>query len=123
MAKQIDPAKPLFKDVIAQLRTSKVLVLTELPQLATEARAASVARLAVRTGDAYYGYGDYAKAVELYHVALTKSGADANLTNLHLGMALARAGDKAGATAALKTVAGPRSELAKFWLVYVATRP
>ena len=122
-AKKIDPANPLFKDVLVKLRSSKVMSQSELPQLATEARAASAARLAVRTGDAYYGYGDYAKAAELYRAALTKSGGDANLINLHLGMALARAGDKPGATAALKAVSGPQAELAKYWLIYVATRP
>ena len=121
-AKQLDPTKPLFRTVIATIRTSKVLLLAELPQLATEARAAPAAKLAVRTGDAYYGYGEYAKAADLYRAALSKSGADANLINLHLGMALARSGDQAGATAALKTVAGPQAELAKFWLVYLATR-
>ena len=120
-AKKIDPAKPMFKDVVAKLKASQVLSLSELPQLATEARGAATARLAMRTGDAFYGYGDNAKAIDLYRVALAKSDADANLINLHLGMALARSGDKAGATAALKAVAGPQSELAKFWLVYLAT--
>ena len=76
----------------------------------------------MRAAEAYYGYGDYAQAAELYRAALTKSGADSNRINLHLGMALARAGDKAGATAALNAVSGPLSELAKFWLVYVGTR-
>jgi predicted Zn-dependent protease len=93
-----------------------------LPQLAAEAKAGAAARLAVRTADAYYGYGDFAQAAELYRAALTKTGADPNLINLRLGMALARAGDKAGATAALNAVTGPRAELAKFWLVYLATR-
>lgn len=122
-AKQIDPNKPLFKEIIATLRTKRALGRPGLPQLAREAKAGPMARLAVRTGDAFYGYGDYAQATELYRAALTKSGADADLINLHLGMALARAGDKAGATAALNAVTGPRSELAKFWLVYVGTRP
>lgn len=121
-AKQVDPTKPLFRNVIASLKASKVMTQSELPQLAAEARTAPAAKLAVRTGDAYYGYGDYAKAAELYRAALTKSGADANLINLHLGMALARGGDKAGASAAFKAVAGPQAELAKFWLVFLATR-
>ena len=120
-AKQIDPTKPLFKDMMTTLKASRVMSLNELPQLAAEARAAPAARLALRTADAYYGYGQYAKAVELYRAALAKSGADASLINLHLGMALAGAGDKAGATAAFNSVAGPRAELAKFWLVYLAT--
>jgi hypothetical protein len=34
-------------------------------------------------------------------------------------MALARAGDKAGATAALNAVSGTRAEIAKFWQLYV----
>jgi tetratricopeptide (TPR) repeat protein len=119
-AKQIDPTKPPLDALVASLKASRVLSLNELPQLATEARAAPAARLAVRTGDAYYGYGEYAKAADLYRAALGKSGADANMINLHLGMALARSGDKAGATAAFKSVAGPQAELAKYWLVYLA---
>lgn len=122
-AKLVDPTKPPFKDIVAVLKTKTAMSRASLPQLAAEAKAGPTARLALRTADAYYGYGDYAAAAELYRAALTKSGADASLINLHLGMALARAGDKAGATAALNAVTGPRAELAKFWLVYAATRP
>ena len=121
-AKQIDPNRPIIKNLVADLKTRKALGREVLPQLATEAKASQSARLAVRTGDAYYGYGDYAKAIELYRAALTKTGADANLINLHLGMALARSGDKAGATAALNSVTGTQADLAKFWLIYVSTQ-
>lgn len=120
-AKQIDPNKPLFKGIVATLNANRAMSRDALPQLAKEAQAAPAAKLAVKTGDAYYGYGDFAQAAELYRAALTKTGADANFIQLHLGMALARAGDKAGATAALNAVTGPKAELAKFWLVYVAT--
>jgi tetratricopeptide (TPR) repeat protein len=72
-------------------------------------------------GDAYYGYGDFAKAAEFYRAALGKGGAEANLANLHLGMALAGQGDKAGATAAFNKVGGDDADLAKFWLLYLAT--
>jgi hypothetical protein len=34
-------------------------------------------------------------------------------------MALARSGDKAGATAAFNAVTGPRADIAKFWLTYL----
>ena len=121
-ARKVDPNKPLFKDIIATLKADRSMAREGLAELAKNAKAAPAARLAVRTGDAYYGYGDYAQAAELYRAALTKTGADANRINLHLGMALARAGDKAGAAAALNAVTGPLSELAKYWLVYASTR-
>lgn len=95
----------------------------KLAQMAKDALAAPGARQAVATGDVLYGYGDYAKAAELYRAALGKAGVDANLANLHLGMALARAGDKAGATAALDKVAGPRAALARYWQAWLAGRP
>jgi hypothetical protein len=73
----------------------------------------------VRIGDRYYAMGRYAKAVDAYRQALGKSGVDANVANLHIGMALARSGDKAGATAAFNAVTGPRADLAKYWLMYL----
>jgi hypothetical protein len=66
--------------------------------------------------------GDYAKAAELYRMSMTKPGVDASVANLHIGMALARAGDKAGATTALNAVTGPRADIAKFWLAYLNQR-
>lgn len=120
-ARQIDPNKPLFKEIIGVLQSDRSMSRDALPELAKNALAGPAARLAVRTADAYYGYGDYSKAAELYRAALARSGADASRIHLRLGMALARAGDKAGATAALNAVAGPLSELAKYWLVYVRT--
>jgi tetratricopeptide (TPR) repeat protein len=81
--------------------------------------ADATARQILNTGDAYFGYGDYAKAVEFYRAALAKGGADADRINLHIGMALARQGDKAGAAAALKAVGGPQAEIAKYWLIHI----
>ena len=80
------------------------------------------ARQTQNIGDAYFGYGDYAKAVEFYRAALTKEGADANTINLHIGMALARQGDKAGAAAVLDAVTGANAELAEFWQLYASTK-
>jgi len=88
--------------------------------LAAAERGASVPNAFIRVGDRYYAAGDYAKAAALYRQALAK-GVDSNLANLRIGEALARAGDKPGATTALNAVGGSRSDLAKFWLVYVQT--
>lgn len=84
--------------------------------------ASATARQTLLIGDAYYGYGEYAKAAEFYRAVLAKPEADSNLINLRLGMALARSGDKAGATAALNAAGGPQSDLAKYWLVYVTAQ-
>jgi tetratricopeptide (TPR) repeat protein len=89
--------------------------------LAAAPVASASAETTTGTGDAWYGYGDYAKAAEFYKAALAKGG-NANRINLHLGMALARAGDKAGAAAALGKVTGPVAELAKFWMVYASSK-
>ena len=84
--------------------------------------SAGNARQTLNTGDAYFGYGDYAKAVQFYRAALSQPGADRDLINLHLGMALARQGDKAGATAAFNAVGGTNAALAQYWALYLSTR-
>ena len=109
-ARQVDPASPLFRDLIAAMKTKPA---------ATEADLNAALKMSpnpaaqIRIGDRFYGSGNYAKAAEVYRAALGKPGVDANVANLHLGMALARTGDKAGATAALNAVSGPHAPIAK----------
>lgn len=83
------------------------------------ALAAPTARPALATGDAYMSYGDYEKAAKLYRAAMTKTGVDADLANLRLGIALARSGDKAGAATAFNAVKGMRAGIAQLWLLYL----
>jgi len=67
------------------------------------------------TGDLEYGYKDFAKAAEMYKLALTKPGADAAQANFRLGLALAQSGDRAGAAAAFGAVqSGPYAPLAAY---------
>lgn len=87
------------------------------------AAAAATGKVALNTADAYLGYGDWAKAIELYKLALQKGGVDANVVNVRLGMALAKSGDAAGAKAAFGQVTGPRQALADLWTVYVDHPP
>lgn len=94
-----------------------------LPGLDKESRASASGKSAFGLADAYFGYGDYAKAAEMYRLALTKGGVDVTTVNLRLGAALARAGDKAGATTALQSVkGGPRETLAGYWLIWVGQK-
>lgn len=83
------------------------------------ARAAANGRGALSTGDAFLGYGDNAKAIDLYNVALTKGGVDANVVNMRIGIASLRSGDKAGAKAAFAKVTGPRKDLADLWTILI----
>jgi len=87
------------------------------------AEASSIAKASlplVHIGDRYVAMGEYSKAVDAYHAAQSKPGADPNLINLHLGMALARQGDKAGAANAFRSVSGPLASVAQYWLLYVS---
>jgi lipopolysaccharide biosynthesis regulator YciM len=118
----VDLNKTPFKEEMAQAKAKSAGEEASLDAAAKSALAAGgTAKAALATGDLHYTYGHYAKAAEIYRAALKKPGADTTLINLHLGMALARAGDKAGATAALNAVTGPRAEIAKYWLAYVST--
>jgi tetratricopeptide (TPR) repeat protein len=115
-AKVVNPADGEFHDLVAGLKAKQKATAADLA-VATKTAANGMALL--RIGDRYYAMGDYAKAAELYRMAIGKPGVDAAVANLHIGMALARSGDKAGATAALNAVTGPRADIAKFWLAYV----
>jgi tetratricopeptide (TPR) repeat protein len=92
----------------------------DLESLPAAPSATGTAKVTLNAGDAYYGYGKYDKAAEFYRAALSKAGADTSLINLHLGMALARQGDKAGAAAAFKAVRGANAALAQYWLLYAS---
>jgi tetratricopeptide (TPR) repeat protein len=120
--RMVDLNKPVFREL---LRTSTGRIGADRASLGsaeTRAMASATGQLALNTGDAYFGYGDQAKAIALYRTALTKGSVDSNLVNLHLGMALAQSGDRAGAEAAFRAVTGPRAEIAGYWLVWLPQR-
>ena len=121
-ANSISKSKATFAQLYSLASTRSQGDRASLGASAAAAVAGSDAKKVMVTADAYYGYGDYAKAADLYRAALGKSGVDKDLANLRLGMSLARAGDKAGATAALNAAGGAQAEIAKFWLAYLATK-
>ena len=87
-----------------------------------QARSAPNGRYARNIGDTYYGLGRYAEAVEMYRLAQTKGGEDAALINTRIGMSLALAGQRAEAETAFRAATGPRADLAKLWLAWLARR-
>jgi tetratricopeptide (TPR) repeat protein len=107
------------------LATASARIPEDRASLATaeaKARAAANGTLALKTAEAYLGYGDYAKAADLFQAALAKGGVDSNLVNTRLGIALAMAGRKAEAEASFKAVTGPRADLAALWLSWLRQR-
>lgn len=115
----VTKTNPEYARLIAQATQRANADRPTLAASETKANAAANGRIAANTGDAYMGYGDYAKAISMYRLALQKGGVDANLVNTRLGMALALSGDKSGAKAALNAVTGPRAELARYWLLWL----
>jgi tetratricopeptide (TPR) repeat protein len=117
-AKQaIDLRKPAFTQLSAKV--AKAPTRAAVDASAKAAIAGGSGKAAMNAGDALYGFGAYAEAATAFKAALGRPGVDASLANLRLGMALARAGDKAGATAALNAVTGPQAGIAKYWLIWL----
>jgi tetratricopeptide (TPR) repeat protein len=114
--KAISANDRLIKEIIDGLKAKPKATAADLETATKDAKNANAF---VRIGDRYFGMGNYAKAIELYRMAEGKPGADANLVNMHLGMALARSGDKAGAVDAFKKVTGPNAPIAQYWTIYV----
>jgi len=110
-------AKTLLTDSATAIRNEGSLASTE-----TKAKVGANGTLAAQTGDAYLGQGNYTKAAELYRLALSKGSVNADEVNTRLGIALARGGDKAGATAAFGAVKGaPRADIAGLWTAWLGT--
>jgi hypothetical protein len=86
----------------------------------TRAMAASGGREARIAADNFLGYGRHADAAALYRAALQKGGENADMLNLRLGIALALAGQRAEAETAFRAVTGTRTQLANYWLMWLA---
>jgi hypothetical protein len=118
--KMLNPGKQTFAE-LSKLSGSKVDAdKASLPKLTTQAKAAANGKLALATADAYLGYNDFAKAAELYQVALQKGGVDAATVNTRLGIAQARSGQKDAAKATFSKITGePRATIAKYWQTWL----
>jgi tetratricopeptide (TPR) repeat protein len=121
--KMLDTAKPYVRDLKAIVEPKVARDKASLAGLEKEAKAAPGVKLIAGLGDAYLGYGNYAKAIEMYRASMGKTGADAATLNTRIGIALAMSGDKAGAEAAFKSVqGGARGTLAQYWLAWLAQK-
>jgi hypothetical protein len=119
----IDRAKPAFSQLLSTASGRIAADRADLTSSQRSALAAATGTPALRTGDAFFGYGRYPEAIALYQAALQKGGVDANVVNTRLGIAHALAGQRPQAEAALRAVTGPRSEIAAYWLIWLQQRP
>ena len=99
------------------------LLAREGPLAAQEKRAIAAPNglEANGVGDYALGTGNYAKAIEMYKLALTKGGAklDRDEVNTHLGIAYLNSGDKESAKAAFGQVTtGLRGQIATLWAAW-----
>ena len=94
-----------------------------MPALERDGRApnAPVATVSA-AADTFLSYGDAAKAVDLYTIALGKPGGDAARLNTRLGIAQVDKGDYAGAQASFAKVQGARKVLAQLWAGYASQK-
>jgi hypothetical protein len=120
-AKMVDASQAQVKELLAAAKKRKTTPAA-LKTLESKAASAATGAGAMEAADAFFGQGDYAKAAALYRTALQKGSVDTDLANSRLGMALALAGQKAEAEAALRAVAGTRTNLASLWLVWLGQR-
>ncbi len=90
-----------------------------LPAAEKSARVAATGKAALSTADAFAGYGQWAKAAELYKVAIDKGGVDVPTAQLRMGWAQAMGGDAAAAKQTLAQVTGIRKPIAQFWTIHL----
>lgn len=111
-------ATRMLSDAATALKNEGSLSATE-----AKAKAAANGRLALTTGHAYLGMGQPAKAIEMYQLAGQKGGVDASELALNMGAAQAKLGQKDQARTAFQSInaAGPRKDMAAFWMQYLDT--
>lgn len=111
---------PFVKDSLAQARARLTADKASLPGLAKEATTAPSGKVALAAADTFLSYGDGAKADELYSLALSKGGVDADKDRLltRQGMAQIEEGKYADAKATLAKVGGSRTGIAQLWTIY-----
>jgi len=119
----LEAAKPIVAQAMTAASRRAAADRATLPRLRTQAQAGATGAPARTGADAHFAFGQYGEAAELYRLALQKGGEDSNLVNFRLGASLALAGRRPEAEAALRTVTGPRADLAGFWLAWLARRP
>lgn len=89
---------------------------------AAEAASAADGKPAFNAGDIYLSLGDYAKAEEMFELALQKGGVDRNQVLTRIGIAQVHQSKLAEAKSSFAQVSGAREPVARMWTAYIETR-
>jgi tetratricopeptide (TPR) repeat protein len=118
------PASDPFVAEARTIATGRIAAdRASLPALDRDAHAPTATLATISAAaDTFLSYGDAAKAVDLYTVALTKPGGDTARLQTRLGIAQVDKGDYAAAQASFAKVTGPRQPLAQLWGIYAAQK-
>ena len=115
-------ADPAYAEIKAVVDARAPGEPAEAAGYAREAAASANARPAEHAGDLYLALEDFAKAEEMFKLALTKSGVDRDAVLTRLGISQARQGKNAEAKATLAQVSGARAPIAQLWSAYVDSK-
>ena len=118
----VDPSKGTASTLRKTVTTKAAQEAKGLAAKEKAAMAAATGTQALAVAETHFGLGNYAKAAEYYRAAAQKGSVDPNLTSTRLGIALGLAGQRAEAEAALRSVTGPRADLAAFVLLWLSQR-
>ena len=121
-ARMVDTGKGAARDILTRANPRIAQDKALLAGLQSRGMSDPSGMAALKAADALMGNGDHAKAATFYRAALEKGAPDSNLVNTRLGMALALAGQRSEAEAALRAVSGPRATLAAYWLAWLSQR-
>jgi tetratricopeptide (TPR) repeat protein len=115
-------AIPANQEIASQIASGIPGDRAGLAESEAAARSAATGRVALNTADAYASYGERAKALEMYQVAIDKGGIEAGVVNLRRGALFYAAGQTDQARAAFEAVTGDRAAHAAFWLQWLDER-
>lgn len=115
----INTSTPFFAE---QLQSANARIKEDRASLAESEAAAARSKdglTAMATGDAYLGYGDAAKALKMYQLALDKGGVDVDRVRMRLAISAADSGDMVMAKQQMAMVGGERAALASYWMIWL----
>ncbi len=91
----------------------------DLPAAERDARKSTSGRSARATADAYFSYGEYQRAIDLYKLAIEKGNVDVDRARNRMGIAQVKLGDYEAAKANFAALTTPsRKNIGEYWIIY-----